>query len=291
MTTVDIALPVYNGARFLAETLESLRKQTHQDLRIFVVDNASTDETARVAMEAAADDARVVYERNATNVGAIGNFNRALSRTSAPFVMWASDHDAWEPEYIERCLDVFRTSPGSVLCFTAANWMAVDGAVLEPVHPFIDTRDLGLMSRVSMALWASGRFNYAVYGLFRRQALTALRGWPRAYPDNLAPDILLLAELAGVGEFAYLPEPLFRLRRLDDFGDFEAYSNKLGLQADSRLSAARMYARFVRELGGAATAHAEGRQQRLALRMTATLCGITQFRWMHDALAAQAGDP
>ena len=291
MTTVDVALPVYNGARFLADTLESLRKQTHEDLRIFVVDNASTDDTARIALEAAADDARIIYERNATNVGAIGNFNRALSRTSAPFVMWASDHDAWEPEYVERCLDVLLSNSEAVLCFSGANWMGVDGTVLEPVHATIDTTQLGLVSRVSMVLSASGRYNYAVYGLFRRQALTRLRGWPLAYPDNLAPDILLLTELAGIGEFAYVPEPLFRLRRLDDFGDFDAYSRKLGLRASGRVSAATMYARFVRDLGRAATAHADGRQQHLALRTTATLCGATQFRWMYDALAAQAGDP
>ena len=42
---VDIAMPVYNGARYLAATLDSFLAQTHQEFEIWISDNGSTDDT------------------------------------------------------------------------------------------------------------------------------------------------------------------------------------------------------------------------------------------------------
>ena len=41
--TLSIGMPVYNGARYLAATLDSFRDQTHQDFAIWISDNGSTD--------------------------------------------------------------------------------------------------------------------------------------------------------------------------------------------------------------------------------------------------------
>src|SRR4029077_14346748 len=76
---VSVGLTVYNGERFLAETLDSLVAQTFEDFELIVCDNASTDRTAEIVRDYAARDVRIRYVRNERNIGASGNERRAFA--------------------------------------------------------------------------------------------------------------------------------------------------------------------------------------------------------------------
>src|SRR3954452_2838350 len=271
---IDVALPVYNGAQFISQTLDSLLSQTVQDIRITVVDNASEDGTADVADLVARRDSRVRVIRRERNAGAVDNFNLAIQQATAPFVMWASDHDRHDPTYVEKCLSVLEEEPSVVLCYPAADWIDRDGRCIEKVRSVLETRGLSRVSRLNVALWGAGPYNYAVYGLMRRSALEQLRCWPHPYPDTVAPDIVMLTELALVGEFAYIPETLFHLRRMEDFGNFDIYAEKLGKRARSRRQALLLYLQFMRRMVAGPHAHAESRSQALAGQASALTCGL-----------------
>lgn len=58
---VSVGLPVYNGERFLRESLDSLLSQTFEDFELIISDNASTDRTQEVCQEYAAKDRRIRY--------------------------------------------------------------------------------------------------------------------------------------------------------------------------------------------------------------------------------------
>ena len=73
--TVSLGMTVYNGANFLAATLDSLLAQTYRDFELIICDNASTDETGAIARDYAARDTRVRYRRNETNIGGSANYN------------------------------------------------------------------------------------------------------------------------------------------------------------------------------------------------------------------------
>ena len=53
---MSVGVPVRNGARFLAETLDSLLAQSHADFELLISDNASTDETQAIGRAYAARD-------------------------------------------------------------------------------------------------------------------------------------------------------------------------------------------------------------------------------------------
>ncbi len=71
---VSVGMPVYNGARFLAETLDSWLAQGLEDFEFVVSDNASTDDTPRILEEYVRRDPRVRVHRS-ENVIAWENFN------------------------------------------------------------------------------------------------------------------------------------------------------------------------------------------------------------------------
>lgn len=85
---VSVGLPVYNGERYLAAAVDTILGQTFEDFELIIADNASTDGTAAIARDFAKRDARVRYVRNATNIGAIANFNLVFKLARGEYFKW-----------------------------------------------------------------------------------------------------------------------------------------------------------------------------------------------------------
>ncbi|MGH6858777.1 MAG: glycosyltransferase family A protein [Phyllobacterium sp.] len=83
MTSVDVAIPNYNYGRFLRSCVESVQKQNVAGLRILIIDNASTDDSAALAREIAAADPRVHLRLRQRNLGAHASFNEAIDWAEA----------------------------------------------------------------------------------------------------------------------------------------------------------------------------------------------------------------
>lgn len=75
-SNIITVIPVYNGERFLRQTLESVAAQTVKPDRLIVLDNCSTDRTPKIVREFAG--LKCEYLRNPSNLGLFGNMNRAL---------------------------------------------------------------------------------------------------------------------------------------------------------------------------------------------------------------------
>lgn len=82
MTTqpkVSVVMPVYNGARFIGEAIESVLSQTYSNWEMIIADNCSTDDTLSIARRYAAQDPRIRVIRTAPHLPLIQNWNRALA--------------------------------------------------------------------------------------------------------------------------------------------------------------------------------------------------------------------
>mgnify|MGYP001799427216 CR=1 FL=1 len=77
---VSVVMPVYNYAEFIPRAVNSLLVQGYTNWELIISDNASTDNTEVVARAFAAQDKRIHYFRNETNVGVCGNFNLCEAR-------------------------------------------------------------------------------------------------------------------------------------------------------------------------------------------------------------------
>ena len=76
---VSIVTPVYNEETHLAECIESVQRQTHQNWEYAIVDNCSTDASAVVAQRYAEADPRITVLRPSEFVSSFRNCNRALT--------------------------------------------------------------------------------------------------------------------------------------------------------------------------------------------------------------------
>lgn len=103
---VTFAIPNYNGARFLAHTLESILAQRVPRFRAVVVDNASTDGSVDIARSYR--DERLTVAVSDTHVSMSENWNRALRAVHTPYAVLAHADDVYEPDYLAGMLPLLR---------------------------------------------------------------------------------------------------------------------------------------------------------------------------------------
>jgi glycosyltransferase involved in cell wall biosynthesis len=97
----SVVVPAYQAASTLAETLDAILEQTFGDWECVVVDDGSTDDTLRIALEYAARDLRirVVHQENQ---GTAGAYNAGVSSATGDFVVICSADDILLPEHLSR---------------------------------------------------------------------------------------------------------------------------------------------------------------------------------------------
>lgn len=208
-TLVSIGVPVFNGGRYVVETLRSLLAQDHDDLEILVADNGSTDDTLDLCRDLAAGDSRVRYLLSDVNRGAAWNYNRLVDAAAGCYFKWAAADDVCRPAFVSACLEALQVGgPGTVIAFPRSDLIDEGGARIGPV----DDAHLAVSSgspheRVGQLL--DNRFEWhPVFGVMRIDTLRRTR----MIGSYVASDIVFLAEMALRGRFAQVPETLF-LRR------------------------------------------------------------------------------
>jgi glycosyltransferase involved in cell wall biosynthesis len=217
--TVSVGVPVYNGERFLAQTLDSLLAQTTTDFEVIVCDNASTDDTADIARKYAELDPRVSYVRNPANIGLARNFNRVFQLSRGRYFQWAMADDLLGPTALADCVAVLDAEPRTVLVVPGWDLVDAEGAPTRReeragIEHFEWPADTGERLQ-KLAEMITGPQSIAVMpylsGMLRPEALwaTHLMG---DYPSS---DAVLLAELARQGQFRELTEPGLQIRLHD----------------------------------------------------------------------------
>jgi glycosyltransferase involved in cell wall biosynthesis len=110
---VSIVTPVYNGAPYLVECIESVLAQTCQNWEYIIVNNCSTDETLEIASRYAGQDSRIRIVNNREFVGVIENHNIAfrLIAEQSKYCKVVSADDYLFPDCIERMVEVAERNP------------------------------------------------------------------------------------------------------------------------------------------------------------------------------------
>ena len=118
---VQVCLPVYNGARFVTDTIKSLLQQTHLNLEVLVLDDASTDNTYEILLDLAKHDRRIVLYRNEENRGILYSRNHLYTLASARFIALADADDIFANNRIEDQLTyLLEHNLGMVSCAYSA---------------------------------------------------------------------------------------------------------------------------------------------------------------------------
>lgn len=99
---VSVIVPTYNQEEFIEETLNSIIKQSYENLEIIVSDDASTDKTPSIIKAFAEKDKRIHAFFSEQNKGISGNFNKAFDACTGEYITFFSGDDIMLPQKIEK---------------------------------------------------------------------------------------------------------------------------------------------------------------------------------------------
>ena len=117
MPKVSAVIAVYNGARYIRRSINAALAQTHRDLELVIVDDASTDETEKIIKEEFSNTPiPLVYIRNAVNRERCFSRNLGADRATGDYIFFLDYDDEWLPQYVEHSLKIFESERADVVC-------------------------------------------------------------------------------------------------------------------------------------------------------------------------------
>jgi hypothetical protein len=218
---VSVCIPTYNYARFLPQAIESVLGQTHEDLELIVLDDASTDDTAAVAEQYA--DERFRYVRHEQNIGLFANFNRCLEHAQGDFVKVLCADDWLHPRSLEDALNALTADPRAGLSTSPAWHADASGAVIGMVGAPFGAAPRTVPAREAIAAHANwgNVAGMPSHVLLRREAIAEAGGFDAEFAP--ASDMHLWLKVLARWDLAWIPEPRCSLRLHDEHGHGYAY--------------------------------------------------------------------
>jgi len=194
---------VYNGEKYLGQSLDALLGQTYEDFELIISDNASTDGTAGICSSYARQDSRIRYHRQVVNIGLGPNHNFVLDQARGEFLKWASHDDLYARDLLGRCIEILDDKPTVVLAHSWTAFIEESGAVVEASKYPLATASAHAPERFRSVLFDDGGDDD--YGVIRTAVLRAISrkdSYHRA-------DRGFVAELTLQGSFDHVPDWLY----------------------------------------------------------------------------------
>src|SRR5690242_332295 len=168
---VSVGLFVYNGERYLEETLRSILNQTFTDFELIISDNASTDRTGEIAKSYAERDDRIRYYRTEKNMGPGWNVRRVYELSIGKYFKQAAADDLLDPAYLRRCVEILESDPGCVLAHARTMEIDENGDFIEHYTTPIKADYDDPVPRFRELLHTGGDKCYQAFGVMRASAL------------------------------------------------------------------------------------------------------------------------
>ena len=126
---ISVILPVYNGSRFLKQTIDSILSQTYTNLEVIIVDDASTDDSRSIID--AYDDSRIHRVYLTQNLNVCNSSNTAFAQASGEYMALIGHDDMWQPEKLEKQLAYMEEHPECGACFTRCTVLDEQNRVID----------------------------------------------------------------------------------------------------------------------------------------------------------------
>ncbi len=197
---ISVVMPVYNGARFIRPTLDSVLAQTLTDFECIIVDDGSTDGTQDILAEYAAKDSRIKVHMG-QHAGKVTAFNTGFKQAQGEFIAIHCADDISMPERFAVEIQYLRDHPQVAAVGSWVELIDADGKVtglLKHVAdpPIVEWR---LLFRNPVADSSA---------MFRKSVMEEF-GW---YKETASEDYELLARISEKYDIANIPVVLGQYR-------------------------------------------------------------------------------
>jgi glycosyltransferase involved in cell wall biosynthesis len=117
MPRLTILMPAFNAAFYITEAIESLLNQTFRDFELWIIDDASADETLSIVKSF--QDPRIKILTNEANQGRVRTINKLVKEIQTPFFTVTDADDVSHPERLEKQIQRLENDPQLMMCGTS----------------------------------------------------------------------------------------------------------------------------------------------------------------------------
>lgn len=209
---VSVVVPVWNGERFLRESLDSILAQTHPAIEVLVMDDASTDTTAEIV---ASYGSRLRHHRQAETRGIYTNANDGIALAAGEYIAVFHADDVYRPEIVAREISWLESHPEAGAVFSSDAFIDSDGIEfgrLELPHEVAGERPLDYRTVLNALLTHKNRFLRCPSSMVRASVYRDLGGYRQDEFRNNS-DLEMWLRVARHHPVGILEDHLFQYRR------------------------------------------------------------------------------
>lgn len=202
---VSVVIPTYNTTRYIAEALDSVRRQTFRDFETIVVNDGSPD-TADLEKVLEPYRGEIIYVSK-PNGGPSSARNAGVTASQAPLIAFLDSDDTWESTFLQVLVDLFAENPDIDVVYSNAVLFGdtdLKGQTLMDMCPFQE--EITFESILSSRAWVF------VSCIVRKEVLVRVGGFDQdlRYGEDL--DLWLRIAHGGC-KFLPCSQPLVRYRK------------------------------------------------------------------------------
>jgi glycosyltransferase involved in cell wall biosynthesis len=140
MALLTIIMPVYNASAFIKEAVESILHQTFQDFELWIVDDASTDDS--IAIVKSFQDSRIKFFLNGTNFKRMRTVNQIVKKVSTPYFTITDADDVSHSQRLEKQINFLESNIDFMMCGTSFWAMDTQGFLFRKIELLTDVGKL-----------------------------------------------------------------------------------------------------------------------------------------------------
>ncbi len=130
---VSIVMPLYNCEKYIVETLQSVKNQTHQNYQVILIDDCSLDATNKIVTDFIAGDERFKLYKNEQNCGVARSRNRGFDLATGEYIALLDADDIWLDTKLERQLQQM-LSVGADVSYTSYRFISDSSDLIDKIY-------------------------------------------------------------------------------------------------------------------------------------------------------------
>ena len=129
--SISVVMSVYNGERYIRESVESILNQTYRDFEFILMDDASKDRTASLCRGYQKKDPRIRFYSNRENLGLTASLNKGIALAKGKWIARMDSDDVSVPERFEKQMAFLKKNPAVKLLGTRGYMVDEEGKRLS----------------------------------------------------------------------------------------------------------------------------------------------------------------
>jgi glycosyltransferase involved in cell wall biosynthesis len=212
---VTVVMSVFNGDKYLEESVESILNQTYKEFEFIIINDGSTDKTSKILNQYQDDRLLIINQKNQ---GLSKSLNLGIRKSKCNYIARMDADDISYPERLKEQIKFLKKNDEIIVLGTQTHIISEDGEIIYSSN--LPINDIILKTRLP-----SHCPFYHGSTMFKKVSAINAGLYPEEYAQYFE-DIIFWRKMADFGKFTNLNQYLYKYRIVPNSNNFLAKTTK-----------------------------------------------------------------